>query len=232
MRTSVNTRYKRNLAPTRMIATGRAAAGLTAAGLTAAGLAAAGLAAAALLAGCASKEPLPTRYDFGPVPAAPARGAAPPLPTLVIADASGPPWLDSTHMHYRLLYADARQSRLYAFNHWNATPLQLLSARLNSRIAQAGVKVLSATDAAASVTLLRIEVDDFSQNFDAETHSSGQITLRASLFRGHRLLDQKTFARVMPAASADAPGGAQALAAASDAIAADLLVWLAAQPQQ
>ena len=193
-----------------------------------------------MLAGCAAQGPLPTLYDFGPVPAAPANAAAPgaaapgaaapPLPTLVIADASGPSWLDSTHMYYRLLYADAQQSRAYAYNHWNATPLQLLSARLKSRIAQAGVKVLAATDAPASATLLRIEVDDFSQNFDAAAHSSGQITLRASLFRGHRLLDQKTFARNMAAPSADAPGGARALAAACDAIAADLLAWLATLP--
>ena len=193
------------------------------------------LAACALLAGCASKGPMPTLYDFGPAPAptaAPAPATAAPLATLVIADATGPSWLDSTHMYYRLLYADALQSRPYAYNHWSATPLQLLGARLKSRIAQTGVKVLSATDAAASATLLRIEVDDFSQNFDSETHSSAQITLRASLFRGHRLLDQKTFARSMAAASADAPGGARALAAAADLLAADITGWLATQPAQ
>ena len=191
------------------------------------------LAAGALLAGCASKSPPTTLYDFGPVPAA-ALAAVPvtaaPLATLVIADITGPSWLDSTHMYYRLLYADALQSRPYAYNQWNATPLQLLGARLKSRIAQAGVKVLSATDAAAGATLLRIEVDDFSQNFDAATHSSAHITLRASLFRGHRLLDQKTFARNAAAASADAPGGARALATASDLMAADLITWLATVP--
>ncbi|MCL6483740.1 MAG: ABC transporter, partial [Janthinobacterium lividum] len=66
----------------------------------------------------------------------------------------------------------------------------------------------------------------FSQNFDTQTRSSGHVSLRISLFRGHRLIDQKTFSRSSPANRADAQGGAQALAAASDAIAADLLSWL------
>lgn len=194
------------------------------------------LSAALLLAGCASNGPLPTLYDFGPMAVATtgAAGAtplpAPPLPALVMTDATGPAWLDTQRMYYRLLYADAQQSRPYAYNSWNGTPLQLLSARLRSRTAQAGVKVLAASDAGAGLPVLRVEVDDFSQNFNTETQSSGQVTVRASLFRGHRLLDQKTFSRTTPAASADALGGAQALAAASDAVAGDILAWLATQP--
>ncbi|MGK5027156.1 ABC-type transport auxiliary lipoprotein family protein [Janthinobacterium sp. RB2R34] len=193
---------------------------------TSAGLLA--LAAALLLGGCASRGPLPTFYDFGPPapPAATVQAAAAPLPVLVIADANGPAWLDTQRMYYRLLYADAQQSRPYAYNRWNTPPLQLLSQRLKTRVAQGGVKVLSTTDAAAGIPLLRIDVDDFSQNFDSEKQSSGQVTLRASLFRGHLLVDQKTFSRNSRAASADAQGGAQALAAASDAVAADLLAWL------
>ena len=187
------------------------------------------LAAALLLGGCASRGPLPTYYDFGP-PASPVAvatpAAIPALPVLVVADANGPSWLDNQRMYYRLLYADAQQSRPYAYNRWNTPPLQLLSQRLKSRIAQGGVKVLATTDAAAGIPLLRIDVDDFSQNFDTEKQSSGQVTLRASLFRGHQLVDQKTFSRNSRAGSADAQGGAQALAAASDAIAADLLAWL------
>ncbi|MGK5007375.1 ABC-type transport auxiliary lipoprotein family protein [Janthinobacterium sp. LB2P70] len=184
------------------------------------------LAAAFLLGGCASRSPVPTFYDFGPAAPLAAATAAPAVPVLVIADANGPSWLDSQRMYYRLLYADAQQSRPYAYNRWNTPPLQLLSQRLKTRVAQSGVKVLSTTDAAAGMPLLRIDVDDFSQNFDTQTHSSGHVSLRASLFRGHRLIDQKTFSRSGPAGSADAQGGAQALAAASDAIAADLLTWL------
>jgi cholesterol transport system auxiliary component len=200
------------------------------------------LAAGTLLAGCASKGPPPALYDFGPLvstsaapgsltpaPVNPAPQAAP-LTTLVMADATGPEWLDSQRMYYRLLYADAQQARPYAYNRWNGTPLQLLTQRLRSRMAEGGIKVLSTTDAAAGEALLRIEVEDFSHNYTSASASSGQVTLRASLFRGHRLLDQKTFSRNTSATSADALGGAIALAAASDAVAAELLAWLATQP--
>jgi cholesterol transport system auxiliary component len=184
------------------------------------------------LAGCASKAPRPTLYDFGPLPSQAAAPAAGPLAALVIADANGPAWMDSERMYYRLLYSDAQQARPYAQNRWNGAPLQLLTQRLKSRMGQAGVKVLSPSDAAAGVPLLHIEVDDFSQNFDSQTASSGRITLRASVLRQHRLIDQKTFSRSSPAATADAAGGAAALAATSDAIAADMLSWLASLPPQ
>jgi cholesterol transport system auxiliary component len=192
------------------------------------------LACAALalsLAGCATKSSNSV-YDFGPLPAASTATAPAALPALVVADVTGPASLDNNRMYYRLLYADAQQSRPYAYNAWSVTPLQLLSQRLRARMAQAGVKVLATTDAAVGMPLLRLEADDFSQNFDSQAHSSGQISLRASLFRNHRLVDQKTFTRSTDAGSADAAGGARALAASSDAIANDILAWLAALPPQ
>ena len=193
------------------------------------------IAAAVLLGACASKGPTNANYDFGPLPAAPAPASrqaalAGGIDAIIVADATGPASLDSERMQYRLLYADARQSRPYAYNQWTGTPLQLLTQRMKSRIAQAGVKVLSTTDAATSVNLLRMEVDDFAQNFETATQSSGNISLRASVFRDHRLLDQKTFTRSAPAPSADAAGGARALADATDALADDVLAWLAGLP--
>ena len=191
-------------------------------------------ASAALLAGCAGKGPVPTLYEFGPSGTSDKQAALPPIfpMALVVADVTGPAWLDSRTMYYRLLYADPQQSHPYAQNHWNSTPLQLLSARLKSRIAQAGGKVLSVTDAGAGALLLRIEVEDFSQNFDSQQASSGKIMLRASAFQARRLLDQKTFVHSTATDSADAVGGARALAQAADAVAADLIAWLAALPLQ
>ena len=190
------------------------------------------IAAAVLLGACASKGPTTANYDFGPLPPPAQAAGANGIGAIIVADATGPASLDSERMQYRLLYADARQSRPYAYNQWTSTPLQLVTQRMKARIAQAGVKVLSTTDSAASVNLLRLEVDDFAQNFESATQSSGNISLRASVFRSHRLVDQKTFTRSAPAPSADAAGGARALADASDALAADVLVWLAALPPQ
>ncbi|MEV4782086.1 ABC-type transport auxiliary lipoprotein family protein [Burkholderia sp. LMU1-1-1.1] len=190
------------------------------------------IAAAVLLSACASKGPTNANYDFGPLPPQATAAGANSIGAIIVADATGPASLDSERMQYRLLYADARQSRPYAYNQWTSTPLQLITQRMKARIAQAGVKVLSTSDSAASVNLLRLEVDDFAQNFESATQSSGNISLRASVFRSHRLVDQKTFTRSAPAPSADAAGGARALADAADALAADVLAWLAALPPQ
>lgn len=186
---------------------------------------------AVLLGACASKSPTPTHYDFGPLPQQAAMAPAA-IGPIIVADVTGPASLDSERMHYRLLYADARQSRPYAHNQWTITPLQLTTLRLKARIAQAGVKVLSTTDSASGVTLLRTELDDFAQNFDTATQSSGTVTLRASVFRVHKLIDQKTFTRTVPSPTADAAGGARALADATDALSGDVLAWLATLPAQ
>lgn len=187
------------------------------------------VAMAAALGACASKGQPTAQYDFGPLPAAAAPSSAS-IGAIIVADVSGPAALDTERMHYRLLYADARQSRPYAYNQWVSTPAQLLTQRIKARIGQAGAQVLSTTDAAASATVLRMEVVDFAQNFDTATSSNGVLSLRASVFRNHRLVDQKTFTRSAPASSADAAGGARALADASDAVATDLIAWLAALP--
>ena len=185
-------------------------------------------AAVVLLSACASKGPANANYDFGPLsaPEPKGRNVCNSIDAIIVADATGPASLDSERMQYRLLYADARQSRPYAYNQWTSTPLQLVTQRMKARIAQDGLKVLSATDSASSVHLLRMEVDDFTQNFETATRSSGHISMRASVFRSHRLVDQKTFTRDVPAPSADAAGGARALADATDALAGDVLAWL------
>jgi len=189
---------------------------------------AAALACSLLLAGCASNERAPnTIYDFGPAaPGAQAPGA-PALAAIVVMDATGPTALDTERMFYRLNYADAMQARTYASARWSAPPLDLFTHRIKTRLSQAGMQVLSATDASNNVPILRIEVDDFVHAFASAGQSEGQVRLRASVFTDHRLVDQRSFARNAPAASHDATGGAGALAAGTDLVAADLLAWLA-----
>ena len=185
-----------------------------------------------LLAGCAgTKTQENTTFDLGPAAplqqqAAPQQQAAS-MPSLVVMDFTGPSSLENERMQYRLNYADPLQARTYANSRWASEPLQLLTQRIKTRLAQSGMKVLSSTDASAGVPLLRVEVEDFVHAFSGVNRSEGQLTLRASLFNDHRLLDQRTFTRTTPAPSADAAGGARALAAGTDAVAADILAWLA-----
>jgi cholesterol transport system auxiliary component len=144
-----------------------------------------------------------------------------------VADATGSGALDNDRMFYRLSYADAQQARTYVNSRWTATPLQMLTQRFKARLSQAGAKVIAETDVSGQVPILRIDVDDFTQDFSGVADSAGVVTVRASVFRGRALVDQRSFTRSTRAASADAAGGVRALAASTDAIAADLASWIA-----
>jgi cholesterol transport system auxiliary component len=185
--------------------------------------------AAVLLAGCAGGKggQSNTLFDFGSplVRNQPADPSAQPA-TLVVTDVTGPAALDTDRMYYRLNYADDLQAHTYANSRWSANPLQMVTQRFKTRIAQSGTKVLSVTDAANGVPVLRVEVDDFVHAFASASQSEGQLMLRASLFQGHTLVDQKSFSHAAAASSQDAAGGARALAASTDAVAADILAWL------
>jgi cholesterol transport system auxiliary component len=195
--------------------------------------AAATLACSLLLAGCASKERTSnTIFDFGPVLPAMQATAAPRPAAIVVMDVTGPATLDTERMFYRLNYADAQQARTYASSRWSATPVSLVTQRIKARLAQSGMKVLSATDAATGVPILRVEIDDFVHAFASAGQSEGQVILRASVFQEHRLVDQRSFQRNAPAPSQDAAGGVAALAAGTDQVAADLLAWLASLDTQ
>lgn len=184
-----------------------------------------------VLTACATKGPATMHFDFGPLQASQLTVAnVGMIDAVIVADVTGPAALDSERMQYRLLYADAREARLYAYNQWTSTPPQLLTQRIKARMAQAGVQVLSTTDAAASATVLRIEVEDFIQNFDSATSSRGVLRLRASVFRNHKLAAQKVIERSVPAPTPDAAGGARALGEASDAIVSDVIGLLATLP--
>jgi cholesterol transport system auxiliary component len=188
---------------------------------------------ALILSGCASqKGPPTTQFDFGPAAPATAQASAPaglapgPLGSVVVTDVTGSSALDNERMFYRLTYADPLQARTYANSRWTANPLQLLTQRFKTRLAQAGARVLSETDASIGIPLLRIDVDEFIQDFGGVSQSTGIVAVRASVFQGHTLVDQRSFRQAVPATSADAAGGARALAASTDAIAADIVTWL------
>lgn len=184
--------------------------------------------AALLLAGCAAGPDATASYDLGPL--RPTQTAMPSLPAISVADPRVPVWLDSHRMFYRLNYANDQQPRAYADSRWTMPPGQLFVQRLKSRLTQAGGVVVPASDGALNLPVLYIETDDFSQIFDRAGSSNAHVAIRASLFDGRILRAQKMLVRDVPAASADARGGAAALAAASDAIIDDIGIWLANLP--
>lgn len=188
------------------------------------------LSSSLLLAACATDTQSSALFDLGPLRAQVPVNADTPLPAISIADIKAPIWLDSQAMFYRLNYANDLQPRPYSASKWTMAPAQLFLLRLKSRLSQAGGVVVPASDGAINLPVLRIEADDFSQGFDSAGQSSANIAMRASIFDGRILRAQKMFVKQVPAASADAQGGAAALAVASDAIINEMAVWLATLP--
>lgn len=192
------------------------------------------------LAGCAlpGKPMRPAVYDFGPgrLTAAPASGMAQ-LAPLAVAEIEANPALDSSAVLYRLAYADAQQLQPYALARWSMTPAQLVRQRLREHLGQRrallnpgeGGAVSSATPPTAPLTL-RIELEEFSQLFEAPDQSVGLLRLRATLVQpgptGEKLVAQRSVIVQRPAPSADAPGGVRALTAATDAAVQEIEQWL------
>ena len=182
-----------------------------------------------VIAGCTvgpDKRETPASFDFGPprvVASTPAINA-----TLLIPAVQASPWLDSSSIIYRLNYRDAGRAEVYAQNRWTMTPALLLTERLRTRFAAAARGVVTPQDGAKADVVLRIELDDFSQSFEDEKSSAANVRLRATLIDANTrtLRAQRAFSVARPAAP-NAPGAAQALAAASDALIEDLAVWAA-----
>ena len=60
-------------------------------------------------------------------------------------------------------------------------------------------------------------------------HTDVDKAARATLMQGGKVIGQQTFVANAPAHSADAAGGARALAAASDDLVAQIATWLGSQ---
>ncbi|HEX7912809.1 MAG TPA: ABC-type transport auxiliary lipoprotein family protein [Paraburkholderia sp.] len=179
-----------------------------------------------LAAGCAGTPAALSdiRYDFGPPKPAASAGA---MPAVKVLDVSAPDVLESDKLRYRLSYADAQQTAAYANSHWIMAPSQLLTQRLRGALSSRGT-VLTGADGVAA-PMLKVDLSEFEQVFDSQSESHGAITARATLTQSGKVIGQRTFIARAPASSADAAGGAQALATASDDLVAQIVAWLGVQ---
>lgn len=179
----------------------------------------------------------PAVYDFGPGPIAaaamPSSSAAAstptvPVPALTLEDIDAPDALDGTAILYRLSYADVQQLRPYAQARWSMTPAQLVRQRLREQLSQQRV-VLSPAEGPANL-VLRLELEEFTQVFEAPDRSVGLVRLRATLLEStggrERLVAQRRFTVERPAPSPDAAGGVRALTVATDAAVDEIAQWL------
>src|ERR1700761_5657348 len=164
------------------------------------------------------------RYDFGPPSPAASAGTS---PAVKVLDVSAPDVLESDKLIYRLSYADAQQTAAYANSHWTMTPSQLLTQRLRGALSSRGTVLTGADGVAAPV--LKVDLSEFEQVFDSQSQSHAAVTARATLTQNGKVLSQRTFIARAPSSSADAAGGAQALATASDDLVAQIGAWLGVQ---
>ncbi|MDD2880106.1 MAG: ABC-type transport auxiliary lipoprotein family protein [Rhodoferax sp.] len=192
----------------------------------------------------------PAVYDFGPgtLQTAPTTRIAN-LPPLEFSTPQTSTALNSTTVLYRLGYADAQQLKPYTLARWSMPPAQLIGQRLRAQLgarraivapgdialaANAAKPVSTATTPRSSpepLLNLHLELEEFSQLFDAPDKSSGVLRLRATLTQrgtaGEILLAQRSFITQQAAPTADASGGVKALTAATDQVINDIEAWLA-----
>jgi cholesterol transport system auxiliary component len=135
--------------------------------------------------------------------------------------------MENSAIYYRLAYQDAARPRAYAQSRWVMPPAALLGQRLRASIARASkAGVFVPADGARADYTLRLELEEFSQVFDAADKSRAVVRLRAILVRDRGLVSQQSFAAERAAATPDAEGGVRALIAASDEAGNSVIDWL------
>ncbi len=191
------------------------------------------LAVAGIVSGCTSLgqvPPPPQVLDVGsletPSVALPARAplVVPPVEAAPLLRGDGVIWREKGSL----------QPNAYASFQWASPPAELFGQRLRERLSIEGPVVqtnVSGTLPEARVFLERFEqVFDLAAGADGAAVSTGDIALRVVLTRAGEVIDQLRFALSIPAPSADAPGGAEALRAAVNNATETIAQWLARQP--
>lgn len=197
------------------------------------------LAGAAMLVGCAvSSPPAPTttRYTLAPSAGAGAGGtagtsAARTGKTLRIASVTVPPWLDSTHMDYRLGYRGAGAIAAYSDSRWAATPAVMIEHLLQNRLLASGRwrAVLGPRDAGAGADyVLHVKLTDFEQRFSSRSRSKGTLRAVATLVNTHTsaVVAQRRFTFNVVAPTPNAQGGVKSLSRASVQFTQAVEQWL------
>ena len=205
-----------------------------------------GLAAAlvmlGVLTGCGSILPTPPQradvYDFGPGVSQPvATDRRAPLPTLAVSEFTAAGVSDGRAAFlYRLQYANAQQLYPYTQARWSQPPAVLMQIAVRDRLSERRLVLMGDKDVDQQLdngrwpTMLRAEVEEFSQVFTSPQASYGLVRVRASLSEpeksGDHLLAQRIFVVQRPSATPDAAGGAKALADAANQVASEIATWV------
>jgi cholesterol transport system auxiliary component len=150
---------------------------------------------------------------------------------VLLHNVAAPAWLDTPGIIYRLNYENAARQQTYATSRWASAPALLLAQRLRGRLAAASdASVIGVADGARADYSLRVELEEFSQVFDAADVSRVVVMARASIVNMQRrsVEAQKSFIVERPAVSPNAEGGVKALTVAADDLVEAIVAWVAA----
>lgn len=175
------------------------------------------LALCAALAACATRTADPVRaYDFG-LP----NGPNPASVKVHVRPVEAPEWLDRPDMLYRLAYRDSRVLAPYAAARWAGTPPTMLTLKLR--------QALGESDPRTTPCVLSVQLEEFSQVFDAQDASRAVLFARASLREtgGQRRSESTTLRLERATPTPDAAGGAAAFAELASELTGQLRDWLA-----
>jgi len=138
-------------------------------------------------------------------------------------EVQAPSWLDTPAMQYRLSYADRTRREAYAASSWAAPPAQLLEHKLRQRLSGG----TGSMPVQAGGCRLRVDLDEFVQDFARPENSQAIIEARVSLLapRSDSLLARQHF-RVVQPAGGDAPSGVVAMESAARRFGDEIENWL------
>ena len=195
-----------------------------------------------LVAGCSVLPKPPSRvdiFDFGPglTKTAEASQAATPLPPIALADFTSAGVPDGrSALFYRLAYSNAQMLYPYTQARWSQPPTTLMQLAVRDRLgARRSViygdqNIDQQIKGGQSPTVLRAEVEEFSQVFQSEKDSVGLVRVRVSMVdslkAGDELIGQRVFVAQRPAPTPDAAGGAKALSDAAAQVADEIAQWV------
>lgn len=177
-----------------------------------------GLLVSISLSACTTPSVNESRYRLLP-PASTANTRSPALPALTVQIEQAA-WLNGSAMHYQLSGSTPALLR-YRDSLWADRPAALLHTQLRQRLADIPLRP-------GPAWTLRLNLEQFEQQFAADLSSQGVVRWHAELRDAHgQLRARRGLSASAPASSANAEGGVRALSQASAQLIDDTLGWVA-----
>ncbi|MFA6179520.1 MAG: ABC-type transport auxiliary lipoprotein family protein [Candidatus Methylopumilus sp.] len=160
-------------------------------------------------------------YDFG----LPAQAGQPLAVKVAVDEVTAADAVNHQQIRYRLNYDNPSRVYSYTESRWAATPAELLTGRLASLIQQ---------DAKPSACALKLKVEVFDHVFSSPAASAAVVQLSAVLWdkKARKVVATQAIAASEVAPTANARGGAKALAQASENALLKAVAWANAEAEK